>query len=150
MPVGAGLNEAEAQRWADETVEEAEARIAGEQASRRGKKPEIIMLEPRIRSFSERNMPNNQPCGTPEKGQTHYLAEPGSRNYFQWRVLKASHNANCTVRFGTGLDENEFEVLRPRDGSADATGKFPCGRNAGYEGKEFRLPKGDVCSSCTV
>ena len=39
MPIGAAFNEAEAQRWADETVEEAEARIAGEQASRRGKKP---------------------------------------------------------------------------------------------------------------
>lgn len=29
-------------------------------------------------------------------------------------------------------------------------GKFACGRNAGYEGKEFRLPKGNVCSACTV
>ena len=54
------------------------------------------------------------------------------------------------MRFGTGLDENEMEVLRPRDGSADMNGKFPCGRSAGYEGKEFRLPKGDVCNSCTV
>lgn len=57
LPANA-FNEVEAQRWAEETVEEAEERIAGEQSARRGKKPELIMLEPRIRAFSERNMPN--------------------------------------------------------------------------------------------
>ena len=111
---------------------------------------EIILLEPRTRDLTDRNQPNQQPCGIAQKTKTHYLAEPGSRNYFQWRVLKAVHNGNCTVRFGTGLDESDFTVLYPLDGSADKNGKFPCGRHAGHDGKEFRLPKKDVCSSCTV
>lgn len=39
VPQNAYFNETEATRWADETVQEAEERIALEQASRRGKKP---------------------------------------------------------------------------------------------------------------
>jgi len=108
------------------------------------------LLEPKARTFTDRNLPNEQPCGGTQKGKTHYLAEPGSRNYLHWRVLKAVHNANCTVRFGVGLDEDDFTVLRPRDGSANQEGAFACGRVAGHEGKEFRFPKGFTCSSCTL
>jgi len=54
------------------------------------------------------------------------------------------------VRIGSGINENNFKVLRPRDGSAQLDGKFPCGRNVGIEGKEFRLPKDLICDSCTL
>ena len=108
------------------------------------------MLEPMIRLKSDRNIPNKQPCGNTEPGHIHLLTQPGARNYFQWRTIRPVSDGNCTVRFGTGLDENEFTVLKPRDGSADKDGAFPCGRNAGYEGKEFRMPKGQTCSSCTL
>jgi EGF-like domain len=56
---------------------------------------------------------------------------------------------------GTGLDleeqdEGRFITLQPRDGSANELGSFPCGRDVGYEGKEFRLPKNFTCDKCTL
>lgn len=59
------------------------------------------------------------------------------------------------MRVGTGLDQEETDegrlmVLYPRDGSANADGAFPCGREIGYEGKEFRFPKNFTCDSCTL
>jgi hypothetical protein len=48
------------------------------------------------------------------------------------------------------LDEGRFVTLSPRDGSANGDGSFPCGREVGYEGKEFRFPKGFSCDSCTL
>ena len=41
-------------------------------------------------------------------------------------------------------------MLKPRDGSADREGKFPCGRSAGFDGKEFRFPKDVSCSNCIL
>ena len=59
------------------------------------------------------------------------------------------------MRVGHGLDQEEgdeglFIVLNPRDGSANAEGSFPCGREIGYESKEFRFPKNFTCDSCTL
>lgn len=41
-------------------------------------------------------------------------------------------------------------MLRPRDNSANFDGKFPCGRTAGFEGKEFKLPADLTCTSCIL
>jgi len=41
-------------------------------------------------------------------------------------------------------------VLKPRDGSGNKDGSFPCGREVGYEGKEFRFPKNYTCDACTL
>jgi hypothetical protein len=62
---------------------------------------------------------------------------------------------NCTIRVGTGLDSEEqdegrFITLQPRDGSANEFGSFACGREVGYEGKEFRLPRNFTCDKCTL
>ena len=68
-----------------------------------------------------------------------------------WKVVHPSSVGNCTIRFGSGNDESAFTVLYPRDGTADSTGKFPCGRfSTPYEGKEFRFPKDITCDSCTL
>ena len=48
------------------------------------------------------------------------------------------------------MDEDKFVVLKPRDGSARTDGSFPCGRQGGYEGKEFKFPKDYTCDSCTL
>ena len=40
--------------------------------------------------------------------------------------------------------------LHPRDGSNDFDGWFPCGRKAGFEGKEFRLPGSLTCYNCIL
>lgn len=64
--------------------------------------------------------------------------------------MHPSLSGNCTVRIGTGLDENDFFVMKPRDGSANADGSFPCGREVGYESKEFRFPRNYTCDSCSL
>ena len=108
------------------------------------------MLDPKPRSFSNSSTVNGPPCGGSEKGNVHYIATPGSRNYIQWKVIHPSPEGNCTIRVGQGFDEDEFLILRPRDGSSFQDGSFPCGREIGYEGKEFRLPRNMTCESCTL
>jgi len=46
------------------------------------KKAEIHLLDPMPRSYEQRHAGNKSPCGKPQKGTTHYLAQAGSRNYF--------------------------------------------------------------------
>lgn len=109
------------------------------------------LLEPRGRTSSVRGQPNKGPCGDTPRGNLHYMAASGSRNYFQWKTVKAHKTANCTIRLSTGSEhEQDFKVLRPRDGSNDYEGKFPCGRSTGFEGKEFRLPNDLSCTSCVL
>ena len=64
--------------------------------------------------------------------------------------MHPAEKGNCTVRIGQGLDEGQFITLRPRDNSAFRDGSFACGRERGYEGKEFRFPKDYTCDSCTL
>lgn len=65
--------------------------------------------------------------------------------------MHPSPTGNCTVRLGEGLEEDDFLVLFPRDGSADTTGKFPCGREVtAFEGKEFKFPATYTCDACTL
>ena len=113
------------------------------------------MLDPKPRLFSNTSTLNNQPCGDADKGTVHYLGAPGSKNLVQWKVVHPSPDGNCTVRVGSGLDseetdEGKFIVLQPRDGSANEQGSFPCGRDVGYEAKEFKFPKHFTCDSCTL
>ena len=109
------------------------------------------MLEPRARLADNRGAGNHAPCGGVERGHIHYLSQAGSRNYIQWKTLKSHQFANCTVRISTGGEkENDFQVLRPRDESADFDGWFPCGRSPGFDGKEFRLPSSLTCTNCVL
>lgn len=114
------------------------------------KSPSIILLEPKAREGTDRAANNKGPCGSAQKAETHYLSRSGSRNWVSWRTIKSSPTANCTVKLGVGTDDDEFKVLHPRDGTSDINGKFPCGRAAGYDGKEFKFPKTLTCESCTL
>ena len=108
-------------------------------------------MEPRARRSDNRGFKNAGPCGGTERGNTHFMASAGSRNYIQWKTLKSNENANCTVRISTGSEnERDFKTIFPRDGSANFDGKFPCGRNAGFAGKEFRLPSEFNCDHCVL
>ena len=78
------------------------------------------------------------------------MAQSGSRNYVQWKTLKSHQFANCTVRISTGGEFDDFQVLMPRDDSADYDGWFACGRQAGFDGKEFRLPSSLTCNGCIM
>ena len=66
--------------------------------------------------------------------------------------MKSHETAVCTVKISTGFDDfgNDFKVLRPRDDSGDPDGKFACGRKAGFEGREFRIPSDLKCERCVI
>ncbi len=114
--------------------------------------PEAILLTPQSRKVDNMMNLNTPPCGGAVKGRTHFMATPGSRNYIGWKVIEPSETGNCSIRFGSGLDEKEFKTLHPLDGTADKKGSFPCGREATpLEGKEVKLPRDAVeCDSCVI
>lgn len=43
--------------------------------------PELALIDPKPRTFSNSSLINNPPCGNSEKGLVHYMATPGSRNF---------------------------------------------------------------------
>ena len=109
------------------------------------------MLEPRARPSDNRGAGNKGPCGGTVKGKLHYMAAAGSRNYIQWKTVKSHKTAVCQLKLSMGSEnELDFKVLRPRDDSADREGKFPCGRQTGFEGKEFRFPDEAQCPGCIL
>lgn len=74
----------------DETQEEeaspdviqAEIQAKAKQAAKRKiYAPELALVDPKPRTFSNTSIVNKPPCGTTEKGLVHYMATPGSRNY---------------------------------------------------------------------
>ena len=141
---------------ADSDEDEIEAApVLKKQAKKKVFAPELLLLDPKPRTYSNTSTVNDQPCGGAEKGKVHYLTYPGSKNYLQWKVSHATPEGNCTVRVGHGLDEDESNegrllVLHPKDGSANEEGSFACGREIGYEGKVFTFPRNFTCDSCTL
>lgn len=58
---------------------------------------------------------------------------------------------NCTIRLGSGVSQENFQVIKPIDGSANKLGKFECGReHNNYDGKVIKLPKDLTCDDCTI
>ena len=62
--------------------------------------PELSLVDPKPRSFSNYSLINAPPCGGSTKSFVHYMATPGSRNFIQWKVSHPSVDGNCTVRIG--------------------------------------------------
>jgi hypothetical protein len=71
------------------------------------------------------------PCGGAKAGRVHFDADAGSKAFVMWRTIHPDLAGNCTIRLGDGLTDtaDEFETLTPLDNSANADGKFPCGRS---------------------
>jgi hypothetical protein len=139
----------------DEEITAAKRAVIKKSAKKKLLLPEISLIEPMSRLYSNLTAPNEQPCGGIDKAKVHFIATPGSRHFFQWKVSYPHPEGNCTFRVGTGLDleeqdEGRFIALQPRDGSGNEQGSFACGREVGYEGKEFRLPKNFTCDKCTL
>lgn len=104
------------------------------------------MLSPMSRKISNYSLLSTPPCGGTSRGNVHFVATPGSRNYIAWKVVHPSPTGNCTIRLGNSADEDEFTVLFPLDKSADSKGSFPCGREeTGIDGKEVRVPANLTC-----
>lgn len=90
---------------------------------------------------------NDGPCGGVDKQPVHYLARSASKNYVQWRVYHPASIGTCIVRLGT--NDDKIYTLIPKDGSGSSDGSFPCGRESGYEGKDFNFPN-ITCDECTL
>ena len=108
-------------------------------------------MTPKPRIITNSTLLTKPPCGSGERGRVHFVTMPGSRNYIAWKVLHASPKGICTLRIGTGPDEDKFHVLRPVDGDHFKNGSFPCGREEmPVEGRIFKFPWDYTCDSCVI
>ena len=70
---------------------------------------------------------------------------------FIWEILVPENSGNCTVKISNGLQENEnFKLLKPVNEEINEDGSFKCGREKGFENKEFILPEDYECDGCTL
>ncbi len=113
----------------------------------------MVMIEPLQRNDTAASSNHSKaPCGGYIKGMSHLLAYPGASTLVQWHILTPADNGTCRIRLSSGIDdEQHFATLFPDDGSADASGKFECGRYSGaYETKTVVLPPDMSCEKCTL
>jgi len=105
-----------------------------------------------IRRLGTSNMQMGKgPCGDIEKKSSNTLTTKGSSINFVWEVLVPENSGNCTVSISNGIQKEEnFKLLKPIDGKFYADGSFECGREKGFESKEFLLPADYECDGCTL
>ena len=91
------------------------------------------------------------PCGGIQKKSSNTLTTKGSTINFIWEILVPENSGNCTVKISKGMqNEDNFELLKPIDGEINSDGSFICGREKGFENKEFILPENYECDGCTL
>ena len=91
------------------------------------------------------------PCGGVDKKSANTLTTKGSSINVIWEILVPENTGNCTVKISNGLqDEDQFILLKPVDGKVNEDGSFKCGREKGFETKEFILPEDYECDGCTL
>ena len=91
------------------------------------------------------------PCGGVDKKSANTLTTKGSSINVIWEILVPENTGNCTVKISNGLqDEDQFILLKPVDGNVNEDGSFKCGREKGFETKEFILPEDYECDGCTL
>ena len=91
------------------------------------------------------------PCGGVEKKSANTLTTQGASINFIWEILVPENKGNCTVKISNGLqDEKNFKLLKPVNGEVNEDGSFICGREKGFETKEFILPDDYECDGCTL
>ena len=105
-----------------------------------------------IRRMGTSNMQIGEgPCGGIEKKASNTLTTKGSTINFIWEILVPENSGNCTVKISNGLqNEENFELLKPVDGEVYHDGSFKCGREKGFENKDFILPEDYECDGCTL
>ena len=113
--------------------------------------PHSQVLMP-IRRIGTSNMELGQgPCGGVEKKPANTLTNKGSSINVVWEILVPENKGNCTVKLSSGKQEEEsFKLLQPTEGKINQDGSFVCGRNKGFEHKEFILPPDYECDGCTL
>ena len=91
------------------------------------------------------------PCGGVEKKSANTLTTKGSSINFIWEVLVPENSGNCTVKISNGIQDIEsFKLLKPVDIEVHSDGSFKCGREKGFEHREFILPENYECDGCTL
>ena len=91
------------------------------------------------------------PCGGVEKKSANTLTTKGSSINFIWEVLVPENSGNCTVKISNGRQDIEsFKLLKPVDVEVNSDGSFICGREKGFEHREFILPENYECDGCTL
>ena len=105
-----------------------------------------------IRRTGTSNMELGQgPCGGVEKKPANTLTNKGSSINVVWEILVPENRGNCTVKLSSGQQEEEsFKLLQPTEGKINKDGSFACGRDKGFEYKEFILPPDYECDGCTL
>ena len=105
-----------------------------------------------VRRIGTSNMEMGEgPCGGIEKKSANTLTTKGSSINFIWEILVPENTGNCTVKISNGLqDEDQFKLLKPVEGEINEDGSFKCGREKGFETKEFILPEDYECDGCTL
>ena len=105
-----------------------------------------------IRRIGTSNMKiGDGPCGGIEKKSANTLTTKGSSINFIWEVLVPENSGNCTVKISNGLQSNkDFKLLTPVNGEINKDGSFKCGREKGFEYKDFTLPDDYECDGCTL
>ena len=113
--------------------------------------PHSQVLMP-IRRIGTSNMELGQgPCGGVEKKPANTLTNKGSSINVVWEILVPENKGNCTVKLSSGKQEEEsFKLLQPTEGKINQDGSFICGRDKGFEHKEFILPPDYECDGCTL
>ena len=91
------------------------------------------------------------PCGGIEKKSANTLTTKGLSINIIWEILVPENSGNCTVKISNGLQDIEnFKLLEPIEGKLNEDGSFICGREKGFEHKEFKLPEDYECDGCTI
>ena len=113
--------------------------------------PKSEVLLPIRRSGSSNMQVGVWPCGGIEKKSANTLTTKGSSINFIWKILVPENSGNCTVKISNGRqDEESFQLLKPVNEEVNKDGSFICGREKGFENKEFILPEDYECDGCTI
>ncbi len=113
--------------------------------------PHSQVLLPICRIGTSNTQMNEGPCGGIEKKEANTLTTKGSSINFIWEILVPEKSGNCTVKISNGLQNNDnFVLLKPLNEEINEDGSFKCGREKGFENKEFLLPEDYECDGCTL
>ena len=113
--------------------------------------PHSQVLLPIRRTGTSNMQMGEGPCAGIEKKSANTLTTKGASINVIWEILVPEHSGFCTVKLSNGRQENEdFKILKPVDEEIYEDGSFICGREKGFEHKEFILPENYECDGCTL
>ena len=113
--------------------------------------PSVQVLLPIRRIDTSNSQIDVSPCGGVEKKLANTLTTKNSTINFIWEIQVPEYSGNCTVKISQGLNEDKsFKILKPLNSDQNDDGSFICGREKGFEQKEFQLPEDYECDGCIL